>query len=366
MLLYLIPIFIFLIGVLICDVGKETKYSLSLMLISFLYMTLLIGLRFEVGGDTLNYMGDYGCRVPLSDWEPTFIDKFQPGYVFLCSLAKSISPEFYVFQILHVFLLNLLIFIFVYRNAEYKFAALTTVYLICYIYFSTEILRESLAVMIFMFSYKNFEQREWVKYYFGVALAALFHVSAVFLLLLPFIKWVKFDKKYIYAMLVVMVGTLAMDKVFAVLSNIAIIGEKISTYSDMTSIGFFAGMINLMKRCVFPVICVLFFRYGCRKEMKYERAIAIMSLFGMAAFFSPIIFGRVINYFIIFFAISFSDSVMEMLLSRTKALIGNARIFLICFILLYGSEYVLYRRYERFLPYYSIFNPVSVDRDNFN
>lgn len=366
MLLYLIPIFIFFIGVLRCDVRRKTKYTLLLMLISFIYMTLLIGLRFEVGGDTLNYMGDYQWRVPLSDWEPTLQDNFQPGYVFLCALAKSISPEFYVFQLMHVFLLNLLIFIFIYRNAKYRFAALTTVYYICYIYFSTEILRESLSVMVFMFNYKNFEQEKWVKYYLGVALAALFHISAVFLLLLPFIKWVKFDKKYLYAMLLVMVGTIAMDKVFAILSNIALVGEKISSYSDMTSIGLFAGTINLMKRCIFPVACVLFFRHGCNKEMKYERAIAIMSLFGMASFFSPVIFGRVINYFIIFFAISFSDAVMEMFLSRTRVLIGNAKIFLICFILLYGSEYVLYRRYERFLPYYSIFNPVSVDRDNFN
>lgn len=366
MLLYLIPIFIFFIGVLLCDVEKKTKYSLPLIFISFLYMTLLIGLRFEVGGDTLNYMGDYQWRVPLSDWKPTFLDKFQPGYAFLCSLAKSISPEFYVFQLLHVFLLNMLLFIFVYRNAKYKFAALTTVYFICYIYFSTEILRESLAVMVFIYSYKNFEQGKWYKYYLGVALAALFHVSAVFLLLLPFLKWVKFDKNYIYAMFVVIVGTMAMDKVFAILSNMALVGEKISVYSDMTSIGLFAGMINLLKRCVFPVTCVLFFRYGCGKEMKYQRAIAIMSLFGVASFFSPVIFGRVINYFIIFFAISYSDVVMEMLLSRRKILIGNAKVFLICFVLLYGSEYVLYRRYERFLPYYSIFNPVSVDRDNFN
>ena len=366
MLLYLIPVFILFTGVILCDVGKKTKYVFPILLLTFIYMTLLIGLRFEVGGDTLNYMGDYIWRVPLADWKPTIFDKFQPGYVFLCSLAKSISPEFYVFQLLHAFLLNFLMFLFVFKNSEYKFAALIAVYIICYIYFSTEILRESLAVMVFMFNYKNFEKGRWLRYYSGVLLSMLFHVSAVFLLVLPFIKWIKIDWTYIFAMIVAIIGTFAMDKIFAILSNMAFVGEKISVYSDMTSLGLFAGLTNLTRRFVFPVICILFFRHGCKLNMKYETPIAIMSLFGLASFFSPIIFGRVVNYFIIFFALAFSDAIMEMFLSSAKALVNNAKIFILCFVLIYGSEYVLYRRYERFLPYYSIFNPVSVDRDNFN
>ena len=365
-MLYVIPLIIYLFGFFYCDLKKSKKFSPFLQIITFVYLTLLIGLRFEVGGDTINYMYDYEWRVPLSEWTPSLLDKFQPGYVFLCSLAKSISPDFYVFQLIHVFILNLFIYIYVNKTAEYKFLSFAAVYFLCYIYFSTEILRESLAVLVFLFNYDNYRNSRWLKYYWGVLISCLFHISAVFLLILPVLSWLKFDRKFIFILLVGVFAVVFLDEIFILLSRVAVVGEKVSAHAGMSSLGFFADLMGVLRRTIFPCMAICLIKYGMKLKFKFENPIAIMALFGVASFFSPIIFGRSVNYFIIFFAIAFADAIGTMVISKRVACRNNAKILILTFLLVYGSEYVMYNRYERFLPYYSIFNPISVNRDNFD
>ena len=366
MFVYIVPLFIILAGIIQCDLYGSQKAVKPIMGMLFLYLTLMIGLRYGLGGDTLNYMGDYQWRVPLGEWRPSIFDQFQPGYVFLCALGKTISPEFYVFQIIHVLVLNTLLFIFIYKNTRSPFLPFLFVYLTSYIYFTTEILRESLAVMVFLFNYKNLSSGKWIKYFLGVFLSCMFHVSAVVLFAVPFIKWVRFDKRYIYMVGIISVFAIGVEKVFNMIASIAIIGDKLSLYKDMGSIGLLAGLMNILRRTVFPLAFVLMMKYGMHKEVKFETPIAIMTLAGVAAYFFPLVFGRVVNYFIIFYLVSFGDAMVDLFKSSAKVLVNNAKIMIILFVIVYMSSHVMYRAYERFIPYYSIFNPVLVDRDNYN
>ena len=366
MFVYIVPIFILLAGIIQCDIRGAKRLEKPILSILFLYLTVLIGLRYEVGGDTLNYMGDYQWRVPLNEWTPNLSDPFQPGYVFLCSLSKSISPEFYVFQIIHVFLFNLLLFLFVNKNSENKFFTLLCVYVLNYIYFTTEILRESLAVMIFLFNYNNVVKRRWVRYYLGVLFGCMFHISSVVLVVIPFLKWVKFDKYYVYLVLLVVFGTVGLENFFNNISSWVMVGEKLSLYKDLSSIGLFAGLMNVFRRTVFPMIIVILLKYGMHLKVKFENPIAIMTLIGIAAFFSPLIFGRIVNYFMLFFAVSFGDSMIQLVKANSRTLLNNAKILIVFFLMLYTSNHIMYNSYQRFIPYYSIFNPISVDRNNYN
>ncbi|WP_369683354.1 EpsG family protein, partial [uncultured Muribaculum sp.] len=184
MLLYIIPFVLTILSSIKYDINRKNdiweKYGLLFL---FVYLILLIGLRYEVGGDTINYMGDYDWRVPLSQYKLSFNDKFQPGYIILCSLGKSISPDFYVFQLIHSALLNTLLFLFIKNNTKYVYTSLGIIFLTCYFYFSTEILRESIAVLIFSLNYKNLINRRWLSYYTGVLLCFMFHLSAIFLVI---------------------------------------------------------------------------------------------------------------------------------------------------------------------------------------
>lgn len=93
MMEYTIVIILVIAGFNFVDDKKTQRNKKYWIALTWLSLTLLIGLRFKVGGDTLSYMGDYGWRKGLADWEFDLTDKFQPGYTLLCSIGKSISPE---------------------------------------------------------------------------------------------------------------------------------------------------------------------------------------------------------------------------------------------------------------------------------
>lgn len=366
MILYIFPILVILYAIIQYDIANHKNGCENIIWHGlYIYFIILLGLRYGVGGDTINYMNDYIWRQPLSSWKPTLLDSFQPGYTFLCAIAKSVSDEFYVFQFLHAFLFNSLLFVFISKNSKYRFSSLLAVYILCYIYFTTEILRESLAVMVFLFNYSNFESNRWGRYYVGVLFGCLFHISAIFLVLLPLIKWLKFNKYYLLTMIVVIPLMFFLQNILGLITNLTLVGDKVSSYIDDTTHGILADTLTLFRYSVFPMLFVILIKYGLHRSLKYENAIAMMTIFGIAAYFSPIIFSRAVNYFIIFFAISFSSVIIDLIKTKRARMAVNVVIILTSFLFVYGSEYVLYGRYKRFIPYYSIFNPVSVDRDNY-
>ncbi len=344
MLYYIIPLFVCLIAIFRYDMAQTRQREGKLVWIFlYVYLIVLMGYRYEVGGDTLNYMGYWNYQEDLSDWQLTFKEQFAPGYSLLCALSYTLSPEFYVFQLIHSFILNSLLFYFICKNAQYKFSSLMVVFILTYLYFSTEILREVIAVLIFSFNCSNLKNRKWIPYYCGVFLSVLFHYSAFILVIFPFLTWVKFDKKYIWCCLITGVLLMFLLPIISLFEGVVVVGDKLSGYSQDTTHGILADFMALLRSWIFPLLFVLFMKYGMHRSIKYENLIAIMTLFGFAAYFSPIIFSRFSNYLILFYAISLADILIDCIRSSTVTR-NNAIILFFCFILLYGSDYIMYRR----------------------
>ena len=99
MLYYIIPLFVCLIAIFRYDMAQTRQREGKLVWIFlYVYLIVLMGYRYEVGGDTLNYMGYWNYQEDLSDWQLTFKEQFAPGYSLLCALSYTLSPEFYVFN----------------------------------------------------------------------------------------------------------------------------------------------------------------------------------------------------------------------------------------------------------------------------
>lgn len=344
------------------DIGKKIGY-LGL----YIYLTLLIGLRFEVGGDTLAYMGDYNWRVPLEKWELNFLDPYQPAYTLLCSLGKTLSPEFYVFQLIHSSIFNALLLIFIKKNTGYIFSALIGVFLSCYLYFATEILRECLAVMIFVLNYPNLKNKKWLRYYVGVFLSIMFHASALFLIFIPIFRKLQFNSTYLKISIILLILLFFSRPILVSLSSWPIFMGKISAgYIASTTSGIQSDLLRLSRYLILPLVFVLLSKVWAKKQIQFENMVAILSLIGMASYFNFIIFGRLINYFILFFIVSIVDFCISALKSNNRILKQYGVALTISYFLLFGSEQIMYRKYTRWVPYYSIFNPVSVNRDNYS
>ena len=279
MLPYAIPFFITLISILVYDINGQKKGKKFLWGLIYIYLLLLIGFRYRVGGDTINYMGYYEWQDDLTNYQFSFGEIMQPGYNFLCAVTKSISPEFYVFQLLHSFIINTLLFIFISKNTKYIFAALFVFFFLSYMNFTCEVMRESIAAMIFAFLYRPLIQKKWIIYFSGVALCTMFHLSAFILIVFPFLTWIKFNRKYIFIFICIGIGMLLLNRIFEMAQNFFIIGEKITDYSNETSHGLLVDSLKLLRFCVFPIIFAIIVKFGCHRALDFENPIALLGLF---------------------------------------------------------------------------------------
>ena len=361
---YIIPLFLTILSIILYDFNNH-KGKGAMYFCIYLYLVFLIGLRYEVGGDTINYMGYFSWQDDLDNFTFSFGEQFQPGYNFLVAVSKSISPQFYVFQFIHSVIINSLLFIFIRNNTKYIFSALLCLYFVAYLYFTCEILRESISILIFAFLYKPLLQNRWVVYFSGVAVCVLFHLSSIILLIFPFLTSLKFDKKYLVILCIAAICMLFLNRLLNGVTELIFIGDKLAAYSG-ESHGYLADLLFSLRKGIFPIVFSIIIKFGCRKVLPFENQLAILGLFGVMAFFNPVIFGRITNYVIIFFILSFSSEMINFFKSHKKNLIHNAAVLCILFTFVYGSGFTMYNIYKLYIPYSSNINPVSYNRNIFN
>lgn len=157
-----------------------------------------------------------------------------------------------------------------------------------------------------------------------------------------------------------------LNRVLILTQNVLIIGDKIADYTNETTHGLLVDSLKLLRLGLFPILFALLIKFGCHRKIMFENPIALLGLFGFMAFFNPVIFGRVINYLIIFFTLSFSFEIISLIKSCKSNLRHNAITLSLFFFILYGSGYTMYKVYQLYTPYSSIFNPVNYDRNIFN
>lgn len=368
MFVYIVPIFLVLFGAAHYDLrGRKGMGRTILYTFLFVYLILLIGLRYEVGGDTINYMGYYVWLDDLSKWKFTLADDrfgFQPLFLLLCAIGKSISPDFYVFQFIHIVLFNTLFFLFIFKFTPYRFWALFVSFVVCYLYFTTEILREVFSVMVFALNFKNFEERKWIRFYLGVFVALLFHMSAIFLIVLPFLRMLSLKNLKMLFLIGILV-IVFVQVLFSYFSSFSLLRTKILYYSELNSLGYFVDTVRFLRNSAFPLfVCWLYRRYY-QVPHRFENMVCIGALFGFCALANPIIFGRFVNYFVPFLVILMADMLGQGFRSVRAKMRDKAFVFLVALSVVYGSYYIHLDMYKLWIPYYSIFEPVHIDRDIF-
>ena len=148
--------------------------------------------------DTSHYYGFYFQKAHILSFrnEPvtTFhlLDKFEYGFqVLIHILIKYVSKEPYTIILFSSFVISIgeLWFISKYSHDIAK----VCFYMLAASLFFTHfcVIRQALALMFFYIAFCQFEKGKMLHYYLLVLCACLFHLSAIFLLLLPFITRVR-------------------------------------------------------------------------------------------------------------------------------------------------------------------------------
>lgn len=379
LVLILIPFFKF-------DILKKGGNEKLWYYICLSALTLIAGLRYRVGGDTLGYMvhfETYPTIAELSefDFKGAY---YTPLWYVYNAIFKSLGDSFYVFQIVQAFLVNLAFFRFFKRYSKRFFAVLLVYFVGYYLYYNTEILRSALCVVLFLEAYPLLEKRKYHWYFLLSLIAVGFHISAVFLFVIPLFRLIKkenFTVCLVTGLVILVMASLVNVK--SIIESVNIPTNSGFRYYLMSRLDSYAkGMPQLSKYYLFdqlaicaPVLGIMLLRRILRFEndSRFGVMAMIMVIIQFASIFHHVI-GRFNDYLVPFVIVYLVNTLFENKGEIAANKFGLA-LATLSFVSFFGVTAVKYCRnqyaimkgahiYDRYLPYRSVFNPEkSVKRE---
>lgn len=342
---------------------------------AYLILVCLAGFRFKVGGDTYNYMYTHEVVPDLSNLFSTEVGiaKLQPLWLIFSATAKSIGNEFYILQFLHGITVNAVVFLFISKNTNFRHTGALFYYFALYPFFNFEILREALAVCCFLIAIPYYTNRNWIRYYALITAAFLFHLSAVFLFLLPIIRNRNFKPT---ELLMSFLAAAMLNPLFqATISSSSLtdlLGFAIGGYAEYNYT--LLGLASIFA--LYLLVPLGLSRAVDRKfrvNVKYGE-VANKGLLIAALIPLLFIFYRFFNYFSLLYllmACEVANRLVKERKIRKIQLVTVPLVFSIALIFYAGryfsdtSEMVASTRWHiRWHPYHSMFDPITVpDRD---
>ena len=325
-----------------------------------------MALRYRVGIDTLNYMRNFEWVLPIERTSLFEIfSQFEPLNVLLRSIAKSFSDDFVFFQILHVFILNTLIARFILRHTQHILFALFFYFLLAGLYFNTEILRESLAVAVFINAFDYLKQKQWLKYYLCTAIAIGFHTSASLTLLIPLVYKIQLNRFFwfVSGVFLVLLFVFQSQLHFIAIFFESTAGDKIIGYLNQDRLNINWMIVQVLNTAAFPI----FFLYLNRKTLgksENENMVGFYIVMGLGTIPVQMIFSRFTNYFVFFYIVMLAN-LIPLIKTSIFRLIATPSLCLYFAVILYlgyfrrVSSVNEMKVYSRWYPYHSVFNKVK-------
>lgn len=329
-------------------------YSLKVfwLIIICLYLSILMGLRYRVGLDTMAYMSSYDIIPNLGHYIDNGTEiRYEPLFLLINILCKSSGAGFWMVQIVCATITNTFIFIFLYRYCNNVFVGILIYLYVAFLYFNTEIMRESVAISIFLLNYQNIEKKNFIKYYLLSFLSIGFHFSAIIIWIFPFIQKLRVNLIYI----LICIGMILITPLVESLNNILAIAS-ISDRMDFYIGGNGLNMnfrLGLLIQNVLPGIVAYTILKIKKRPISFNYCFLLQILFAMGAFAIPIVFQRFINYTQLFTIVMLSNGLSSYKLSL------SAKTFITCVII--GSQILYYSGMSNcWIPYVSILNPSKI------
>lgn len=373
---------------------KEDGRTLWIIVV-WVILILIAGLRYRIGTDSVRYEAYFSREyVPLYDL--TLRDfqhtRYAPLYIILNSTLRMFTDDFTVFQFVHAIIVSSAIVLFFARNTQNVFFALMVFSFFLYFTFLTEVLRESLAVSVFLLAWPFFRENQWLRWYSMSVVAILFHTSAVIMLVLPVIcipgirNALVFGKRTIIVFVIVCLFAVAIQIMFFKYIQLLAISENLSERAEVYSKSQYGknslnpmGMLGQSIRYIaYPLIAL----YFMNKNRTINEAEADSSIFKIEALtllsvfvcvFSMLIpiMSRFLNYFFPFAILILSDFAYSHIHLFSKEIrfkfiywwIFFLPMFVMQFQIGYMSSANSGKTLKAYMPYYPYSSRIEMSRD---
>ena len=124
-MIYLSVLFILLYFSFYYDINGKTKGRNFFYRFMLLLFILIAGFRWRLGVDTPNYLYNFYHYIPTLD-KFSFTDYSigqSPFFVLMNSLVKSCGGRFYIVQLIHATIVNVLVFRYIKRHSSFIFTS---------------------------------------------------------------------------------------------------------------------------------------------------------------------------------------------------------------------------------------------------
>lgn len=397
-MVYFVVFFLMVGCVYAYDYRKHTRfYSVSYWGF-FVLLVIIAGLRYRIGIDSIVYE-DYYDQVPTFANLSSFkfdSTRFEPGFMIFASLTRSISDDFTLLQFSQAIVVNLVIFWFILKNTSHRFLCLSFYFLILYLNLTTQVMREALAVSLFLLAWPFFRDGKWLQYFALCFAAFFFHTSAVMTFLFPLmcIPGVKYFFQLGWRSLLICMGILIFGfvirnkfyDVFFMLSITDRMMDRAYEYSKDVQGGgvlnLFGSLILIFKTVIFPIIALYFLKYKVRLEdskdeiRKFQRLelMVMMSIYLQLLSISMFIMGRYYNYLCMFDLVLIATWVSNRIVVKKKVYKIKPAFWILIVSIFYLVNFQSYlssanksgtlKTYMIYYPYVSRFNPtMEPDRE---
>lgn len=288
------------------SMADERKMSWSYWLAMLLF-TLVFGMRYGVGIDYNAYLDIYEDWDYLSTTE--YGERVEPGFqlvIYLCrALSLDVVGYFSILAFLQIFFLFL-----AFRDAKepFSFMCLTLIFTgLAMVSFMNGI-RQNIAFCIFIFAIRYIESKSFFKYLLLIALATLFHKSAVILLPLYFVWMIKREWfSNVYVQLVLLLLSFCVVFINPIQAIIGYVDDFIVLlgYDDYLDSDRMEGARELGMTDMFQLLIYVIIILQSGKMKKYFQSDFFNILYDLFfigvclgyVFIGSMMFGRVILYF---------------------------------------------------------------------
>lgn len=308
-MIYLFILLVIVFCVIRFDISGYKNNSHQWYLFIWIYLTLISGLAYRLGGDGIVYVWQYPSYT-VDDgfgWEAlTAYNNRLPAWVLLNKLCRLVTEDYWFFKFVHAIIINTLFGYYIKTNTKYVFSSTLFYFVLLYFDLNFQLLRQVLAIAFFLYSIRFFKTNKWLKYYLICAIAVLFHESAIITFVFPLMRLIRYNRKTLFV-LIALVFVLLFEggQLFnSVLFSLPeMFGEKAITYmSDGESSSIVTRSLNIILSSIIPII------YVCYTKKSDVNSIGAV-VYGLcyAVGISVTIFYRFSMYFQLFFYVFYIE-----------------------------------------------------------
>jgi len=360
------------------NIKGAKKYNKIYLYFCFLVLILVSGLRFRLAPDSVAYAYFFNQEyVYLNQLSLKYFNesRFLPLWLIICSICKELGG-YYTFQFLVSFFCLSSVCIFIKKYSLYPFASTMFFYIFFYHYFSMEILREAVAISLFLLAVVSYSERK-ILAFFLISCALLMHQFAFVLLILYIIFLTKFSIRYFkYCFCILFSIFFLIKEPLVLLQNMLSVAGYIDlSFYDIESELSTLGLINYLVKIIVPLLIIRSFikqndfLTASERHIFYIMIVFYSGIYAIRIVSIPYI-ERFINYASVFVIIVLSSFLMSKILKFNfiiRFLAFSSAVILSCFLSIYpllkldviNGNVPIYKRYY---PYSSILEK-SIDSE---